>query len=98
MVVNRYMTAYVDYDRDGDCWTREFDNNSDELEWHRDRNDRLIEVIEGTDWMLQFDNDLPFIINKTNIIFIPKETFHRLHSGTDKLVLKIREYRDDERP
>jgi len=98
MVVNRYMTAYVDYDRDGDCWTREFDNNSDELEWHRDRNDRLIEVIEGTNWMLQFDNDLPFIINKTNTVFIPKETFHRLHSGTDKLVLKIREYKNGERP
>lgn len=92
------MTAYVDYDRDGDCWTREFDNNSDELEWHRDRNDRLIEVIEGTNWMLQFDNDLPFIINKTNTVFIPKETFHRLHSGTDKLVLKIREYKNGERP
>ena len=91
------MKPYTDTQLD-DGWIREFDTNDDELEWHRDENDREIEVLEGSGWLFQFDNDLPFIINKTNTVFIPKETFHRLHSGTDKLVLKIREYKNGERP
>lgn len=87
------MKPYIDYETSDGC-IREFNTNDDELEWHRDQNDREIEVLEGSDWYFQFDNDLPFIINKTNTVFIPKETFHRLHKGKDKLVLKIREYKN----
>ena len=91
------MKPYTDTQLD-DGWIREFDTDDDEPEWHRDENDREIEVLEGSGWLFQFDNNLPFIINKTNTVFIPKETFHRLHSGTDKLVLKIKEYKNGKRP
>ena len=90
------MTVYVDCDKDGDIWTREFENNTDELEWHRDRHDRLIEVIEGSGWMFQFDNELPFIINKKSTLFIPKDTYHRLFSGAGKLKIRIKEYARDQ--
>jgi hypothetical protein len=84
------MKPYVDYEKEGDVWIREFDNDTNELEWHRDETDRLVEVIEGDGWMFQYDNDLPFSINSLNTIFIPKETFHRLHKGKNKLKIKIK--------
>ena len=88
------MKPYVDYERDCDIWFREFDDDTNELEWHRDETDRFVEVIEGDGWMFQYDNDLPFLINSSTIMFIPKETFHRLHKGENKLKIKIKEYAD----
>jgi hypothetical protein len=88
------MKPYLDYEKEGGVWIREFNDRTDELEWHRDETDRLVEVIEGDGWMFQYDNDLPFSINSSNTIFIPKETFHRLHKGKNKLKIKIKEYSD----
>jgi hypothetical protein len=90
------MKPYIDCERVGDIWFREFDDsaNEHELEWHRDKKDRLIEVVEGDGWMFQYDNDLPFLINSTNTLYIPKETFHRLHKGKNRLKIKIEEYAD----
>lgn len=89
------MKPYLDYEKEGGVWIREFNDETDELEWHRDETDRLIEVIKGDGWMFQLDDELPYIINKSNTIFIPKETFHRLHTGRTNLIVKIREYSDD---
>jgi hypothetical protein len=52
---------------------REFDENIDpiELMWHRDDENRTVEIIGETDWMLQMDNNLPTSLNKP--IFIPKQ-------------------------
>lgn len=89
--------SYEDYDQSEYEWIREFDpsTNENELEWHRDKNDRHLEVLEGTGWLFQFDNGFPFYINISNTVFIPKETFHRLHKGDNKLKIKIKEYSDD---
>ena len=40
---------------------RQFDEdvNDDELIWHRDKRTREITVLEGKDWKLQLDNQLP---------------------------------------
>ena len=40
---------------------REFNENIDPIEllWHRDNEDRTIEILEDTDWQLQLDNCLP---------------------------------------
>ena len=69
---------------------REFsaDVDTHELEWHIDREDRTIEVIENKNWQVQLDNNLPVLLKET--IFIPKETYHRVIKGTDKLVVKIK--------
>lgn len=68
---------------------REFDENIDpiELMWHRDNEDRTIEIIGKTDWKIQLDNELPTSLNKP--IHIPKHKWHRAIKGNGKLKLKI---------
>ena len=68
---------------------REFDENIDpiELMWHRDNEDRTIEIIGETDWKIQLDNELPTSLNKP--IHIPKHKWHRAIKGTGTLKLKI---------
>jgi len=70
-------------------YLRTFENNVDsgDLHWHRDREDRIIEPINETDWMFQIDNELPQKLNKE--IFIPKGVYHRLIKGTGYLRIKI---------
>ena len=68
---------------------REFRENIDPIEllWHRDDENRTVEIIGETDWKLQLDNQLPTSINQP--IFIPKHEWHRVIKGTGTLKLKI---------
>lgn len=68
---------------------REFSQNIDpiELMWHRDDEDRLVEIVGKTDWQLQLDNQLPTSMNQP--IFIPRHEWHRVVKGTGNLTLKI---------
>tara|TARA_R110000868_G_scaffold43576_2_gene146269 strand:+ start:1636 stop:1986 length:351 start_codon:yes stop_codon:yes gene_type:complete len=68
---------------------REFNKNIDpiELMWHRDNEDRIVEILGKTDWKIQLDNQLPKSLNEQ--ISIPKHTWHRVIKGTDTLKLKI---------
>jgi hypothetical protein len=72
---------------------REFDANIDvsELVWHRDKNNRIVEVISGKGWKFQMDNHLPIELKEGMQLEIPKETFHRIGKGDTKLVIKIKE-------
>jgi hypothetical protein len=72
---------------------REFDTNipTEELVWHRDKKNRIVEVISGNGWKFQMDNQLPIELKKGMQIQIPKETFHRIGKGNTKLVIKIKE-------
>lgn len=64
------------------------DTNRDIVEeWHRDREDRIIEVIENADWLLQMDNELPQLLQGK--YYIKKESYHRVISGTGKLIIKL---------
>ncbi len=69
---------------------REFnqDTDSGEFMWHRDREDRIIESIGETDWLIQIDNELPKEINKE--VFIPMGSYHRLIKGTNDLKIKLK--------
>ena len=69
---------------------REFsqDTPSFEFVWHRDKEDRIVEAMHDTDWLLQLDNQPPIGL-QNNKLFIPKETYHRLIKGTGDLVVKI---------
>lgn len=71
---------------------RKFTQNisEEELVWHRDENDREVEILEPTDWMFQFDNELPQQLKGK--VFIPKETYHRLIKGTGYLNIRIKEF------
>ncbi len=66
-----------------------FDPNleNDELKWHIDKEDRLIEPEEKTDWKIQLDNKLPAEI--FGEIFIPAGVWHRIIKGTGHLKLKV---------
>ena len=70
-------------------YIREFSSDVDthELEWHIDREDRTIEVIENNNWYFQLDNNLPQLLKET--IFISKETYHRVIKGTGNLKVRI---------
>jgi len=59
------------------------------LKWHEDETDRMIISDDETDWMLQFDNELPKPISHTDMTYIPKGRIHRLIKGTGDLVLSI---------
>lgn len=74
---------------DSNIFIREFsqDTDSSEFLWHRDKEDRLIEPIEETDWLFQLDDKLPQKIEGQ--IFIPKEIFHRIIKGTGDLKIKL---------
>ena len=62
------------------------DTDSGEYMWHRDREDRIIESIESTDWKIQIDNELPKVIDK---VFIPMGVYHRVIKGTGDLKIKL---------
>jgi hypothetical protein len=70
---------------DENTYIRVFSENTDEIEfmWHRDKEDRIIQSIEPTDWKFQIDNELPKDLNSKR--FIPKEIYHRLIKGNGDL-------------
>jgi len=86
------MNPYTEDKQDGYI-IREFDSNisNEELVWHRDKNNRVVEIIEGSGWRLQMDNKLPIELKEGMVIEIPKETYHRIGRGNTKLVIKIKE-------
>jgi hypothetical protein len=62
------------------------DTDSGEFMWHRDREDRIIESIGETDWLIQIDNELPKVIDK---VLIPMGVYHRVIKGTGDLKIKL---------
>jgi hypothetical protein len=66
------------------------DIDEEELVWHRDREDRQVTILKETDWQFQFDNELPQVLK--DVIFIPKNTYHRLIKGTGELNVHIEEF------
>jgi hypothetical protein len=77
-------------------WIREFcpNESAEDYVWHRDLEDRHIVVLEGCGWMFQFDNELPFFINKNDDFFVPKMVYHRIIPGTSSLKVRIDEMVD----
>lgn len=70
---------------------REFkiDTDNHELVWHKDEKDRHITILEGKGWQFQKDNELPSFLKEGDIIFIPKETYHRIIKGSSNLLINI---------
>jgi hypothetical protein len=68
---------------------REFkeDTDSGEFMWHRDREDRIIESIDETDWQIQLDDELPKVIQGE--VFIPMGVYHRVIKGTGDLKIRL---------
>jgi len=83
------MQPYKDLEKTDSYIIREFSQNIDpiELMWHRDDEDRTIEILGETDWAIQLDNSLPTSLNDR--IFIKRHQWHRVIKGTGNLLLKI---------
>lgn len=83
------MKPYTDIEITDKYIIREFNENIDpiELMWHRDNEDRIVEILEDTDWKVQLDDALPTTLRER--IFIPKHHYHRLIKGNGTLKLKI---------
>ena len=67
---------------------------SEELIWHRDREDREVYLVEGSGWYFQMDNEIPRLMEKDIVFNIPKTTWHRIinKNGTN-LVINVRKYK-----
>jgi hypothetical protein len=86
------MRPYKDIEVTDSYVIREFDENIDPIEllWHRDDEDRIIEVLEaGKGWQIQLDNDLPWELEPNMSICILRHEWHRVWKGKGKLRLKI---------
>tara|TARA_E500000331_G_C17219972_1_gene697628 strand:+ start:1122 stop:1388 length:267 start_codon:yes stop_codon:yes gene_type:complete len=64
--------------------------DSEELVWHRDKENRKVEVLEGEGWQFQFNGSLPFELTEGRKFDIPEGMYHRVIKGKTKLVLKIK--------
>ena len=75
---------------------REFskDLSSEKLNWHRDKEDREVMLVEGDGWYIQMENELPRLMQKESLFKIPKEIWHRIinKNGT-KLIINVRKYK-----
>ena len=83
---------YKDIETGSNYVIREFDKNIDPIEllWHRDNEQRLVEVVEcGEGWKFQLDNQLPQSLEPGSSIFILRHQWHRVIKGEGKLVVKI---------
>lgn len=70
---------------------RQFDQNRDDAEyvWHRDAEDREVEILDGEGWQFQIDKCLPWLLKKGMIFDIKKEEYHRLIKGATPLKCRI---------
>jgi hypothetical protein len=63
--------------------------NVHELVWHRDHHDRQVTVLEGNNWLFQYDNEIPRKLTDGHVFEITKGHYHRLIRGDGELYLKI---------
>ena len=74
------------YTEKGEIRTFLVDTKEEELVWHRDPEDRIIEPLHETDWKFQYDNNVPESLKR---LFIRKGVYHRLIKGSEDLKLKV---------
>ena len=81
---------YIDTESE-DFITRRFSQDIDPIDllWHRDLKNRSVKIIEGNDWRIQLENELP---RSFDLITIPKLTWHRVIKGEGDLILQIKEW------
>lgn len=91
ILINKFMSLpFIETPLGNNQYLREFvadKDRNDIEEWHRDREDRIVEVVENTDWLFQMDNELPKLLQGK--LYISKESYHRVIMGKGKLIVKI---------
>jgi mannose-6-phosphate isomerase-like protein (cupin superfamily) len=64
---------------------------ADECTWHRDERDRVVTIVEGRGWKVQFDNQLPVAVKPGDTIRILAQEWHRVIPGQGDLLMIIKE-------
>ena len=75
---------------------REFskDTNNEDLNWHRDRENRHVKVISGKDWYIQFENELPVEMTENTSFYIKKNVWHRIiNKNGNNLMINVRKFK-----
>lgn len=87
------MKPYKNTKTSENSFIREFSSNvlDEELVWHRDERDRNLEILEGENWYIQFDNYMPEKLIKGETYYVPKNVYHRVIKGTTHLKIHITE-------
>ena len=70
--------------------------SEDHLIWHRDRQNRIVEVIHSNGWLFQRDDSVPIVMSSGDILEISANEWHRIIKGKGDLVLKIIEEKKDQ--
>lgn len=94
--IEHEIKPYIDLESGPGYVIREFNTAIDPIEllWHRDNEDRTVEVIEsGPGWKIQLDDELPLYLQPKTSIFILRHQWHRVIKGESNLILKI--YKDE---
>jgi hypothetical protein len=73
--------------------TRTFSKDvlTEELVWHRDKEDRTVTILEGVGWKFQKDNELPIHLNVGDEVAIKAFEYHRIIKGKTDLKIEIKE-------
>ena len=76
---------------DSHIFIRTFSADVDEMEliWHEDRENRVINVLEGNGWKFQFDEELPIEMTEGLSISIEKGKLHRVIKGNGPLKIEL---------
>ena len=82
-----------------DADIREFDplRSDDEFVWHRDREDREIEILDGEGWQFQLRDCVPWLLKKGMVFDVKKGEYHRLIKGVTPLKCRIYLYDNSSR-
>jgi len=89
-MINDQTKPFTEEEFDGYV-IREFDPSYPEhlYKWHSDPEDRIVEVLEDSDWRFQYDNELPIQMITGVDIKIPQGVIHRIIPGESDLKIKI---------
>ena len=74
-----------------DAEIRTFDPTKEDSEfvWHRDMEDREVEILEGEGWQFQLQKCLPWLLKPGMIFDINKLEYHRLIKGATPLKCRV---------
>ena len=83
------LTFGKPYWEDGEIRTFFPEIDDAEYVWHRDAEDREIEVLEGEGWQFQVENCLPWLLKKGMVFDISEGEYHRLIRGVTPLKCRV---------
>ncbi len=75
---------------------REFskDTSNEDLNWHRDRENRHVKVISGIEWYIQFENELHRLMPEGFSFIINKNKWNRIiNKNSRNRTVRIRKYK-----